>query len=110
VSESDPRRYEEECLEWLLRYYSNPAAQETMVAFAGRRFLGARLEGGFPDTALVVSLGYGAGRSDSEVRYRLWVDDWVDEGPNGERHRMSPSALIDILTVDLDSPGEPKGS
>ena len=110
MSEFDRRRYEEECLEWLLRYYSNPATQQKMAKFAGRRFVGARLDGRFPDTALVVTLGYGEGHPDSEVRYRLWVDDWVDEGPSGERHRMSPSALIDILTVDLDSPGEPRGS
>ena len=108
-SEIDPRRYEQEVLREIRAYYSKPGAADDMLKFGHRRFLDARLEGDYPETALVVTYKDEDTDVEREVQYRLWGDNWTVEDPSGRRHRRSPQGLVNFLTADLDAPGEPMG-
>jgi len=108
--EKNPEEYERQCLEALQDYYHRPQAAEGMKKYANRVFLGARLEGRYPDTRLIVTYRYEGWEEEREVSYRLWSDAFVDQSPllpPPHRFRWSPTHFVDIITADLDAPGEP---
>jgi hypothetical protein len=101
-----PQEYERECLDLIRSYYQRPGNQEAMMAYAGRVFLQADLEDSYPYTQLVVLYRYLNEESPRRVAYPLWSDEWVNEA-SGKKWRTSPLHVIDIITANLDAPGDP---
>jgi hypothetical protein len=101
-----PEEYERECLDLIRSYYQRPGNQEGMMTYAGRVFLEAHLEDSYPYTLLVVLYRYLNEASPRRVAFPLWSDEWVYEA-SGKKWRDSPLHLIDIITANLDEPGDP---
>ena len=101
-----PEEYERECLELIRSYYQSPENQEAMMTDAGRVFVEAHVEDSYPYTQLVVLYRYLNETSPRRIAFPVWSDEWVIELPDGRR-RMSPLNVIDIITTNLDEPGDP---
>ena len=99
-----PEEYEHECLRLIRSYYERDDHQEAMLKYAGRVFLKADLEDSYPYTQLVVMYRYQNESSPRRIAFPLWSDEWVNEA-SGKRWRTSPLHLIDIITANLDEPG-----
>lgn len=72
VSEQDPEAFERACLAELERQLTDPRTARLMREPAGREFRDVRLDGSYPETAIVVSLPNLDSGSVEEWRYPLW--------------------------------------
>ena len=72
VSEQDPEAFERACLAELERELTDPGTGPLMRESTGRDFRGVRLDGSYPETAIVVSLLDFDSGAVEERRFPLW--------------------------------------
>jgi len=96
--EEDPVAYELECVERVKEVLGGPGMGQTFAAI-GRRFTGARTEGQFPNTRLIVDLRVDARRVVESHSYALWGELFVEDG-----RRIDPYAVAHSLATWLPEP------
>jgi hypothetical protein len=100
VSEQDPEAFERALLAEFEAQLSDPATANLMREPAGRAFRGVRLDGSYPETAIVVSvLNLDTGAVE-ERRYPLWGTNF--RVPDGTM--LPPDNIAEEIWVTLIEP------
>jgi hypothetical protein len=92
----DRAAWERACLEALIREVDDPESQEEILAYGDRRVDGLRLEGSYPDTAIMISFTYVSTGSSGEWSIGLW-DPENEWGGN----QIPPADVAYIIERDL---------